>query len=265
MSDLDYRLNGVALSSANCVVTLGSTWLAAVSPVRSKLSVPGMHGTVHSPLPPVFDEREVTIKFGVGGPAYASETDRIAYLCTLPQLVLSRTVDGVTQSAVVELSSLAEDGDTVLGNVARFTAVFALPGVWWRGEARNVSLPLTGGQLLASGVCSAPLSNVVFRLPKGATSASITDPVSGTGVSFGGAPDADRYTFVDSMSLSAWRSDDGSMWDPTGDDVSASVDYPANGPLVVFQSSDGSYSLSASVTGAADSDAILAHFSPSWW
>lgn len=140
MAGVDYALNGVALDSQYCRVTLGSTLFAGVSVSRSKVSAPFRHGTIPSGFAPSFEERSVTLKVtafraGALGRADAAGLDssRLARLCTAPSLTLARRVNGQAQQAVVELASLeADDGGTVLDRLTPFTAVFAMPQVWWR-------------------------------------------------------------------------------------------------------------------------------------
>ena len=143
-----YRLNGVDLDTENTVVTIGSTFMAGIETSRTVVNVPGMHGSVPASQLPLFNERQVTIRIGIGGNEYYGDTMRVARLCSMPSTVLSRTVDGIEQEAVVELVSLQADGDETLGRCSAYTAVFALPGVWWRSPtALSMEIPLEGGEI----------------------------------------------------------------------------------------------------------------------
>lgn len=142
-----YTLNGVELDTENTVVMLGSTYLAGIETTRTVVEVPGMHGTVPACQLPLFKERQVTVRFGVAG-AYHAQTALLARLCSMPNLTLGRTIDGIRQEAAVELVSLQADGDEVVGRYASYTAVFAMPGVWWRDpDAMTMQIPLSGGDL----------------------------------------------------------------------------------------------------------------------
>lgn len=142
-----YTLNGVELDTENTVVMLGSTYLAGIETTRTVVEVPGMHGTVPACQLPLFKERQVTVRFGVAG-AYHAQTALLARLCSMPNLTLGRTIDGIRQEAAVELVSLQADGDEVVGRYASYTAVFAMPGVWWRDpDAMTMQIPLSGGAL----------------------------------------------------------------------------------------------------------------------
>ena len=107
----------------------------------------------------------------------------------------------------------------------------------------------------------APIPDAILRFPATATSATFTDPVSGTGVSWQGAAGS-GYTYLDCATLTAWRSSDPDAWD--GGAAVGGVDYPAAGPLQINPSSDGGYAVSAKVQGTTDGNLIV-HFKQSWW
>ncbi|MBW3081963.1 hypothetical protein [Bifidobacterium phasiani] len=293
MPNVDYMINGMPLDSRNCRVALGSNWLAGMSAVRTVVTVPGVSGSVPSGMPPVFDERQLTIKVGVAGPGFVEQTTRVAMLCASGRLTVSRTVDGVRQEADAELVSLQPDGDETYGRAASYTIVLAIPGVWWRspnpvdrllpakggglyppaGPADNeagywtmpLGLPDDSPSLLYTDMpygllSSAPIPDAVIRLPSGVTSADLIDPVSGTGVKWAGSA-AQQYTYVDAGRLTAWRSTAADAWD--GGTTTTGVDYPAIGPLILYPKPDGGYDMSAALTGS-DGD-IVVHYKQSWW
>ena len=308
-----YRLNGMELDTDNTAVTLGSTFLAGIETSRTVVSVPGMHGTVPANPLPLFNERQVTIRIGVGGGEYYGETMRVVRLCCTPNTVLSRTVDGIEQEAVAELVSLQADGDETLAGPAAWGGVAAGPGVgggpapahtrdvpfaggeitppvgpaitngkgWWTralGEPDNSPSALANfvtmalgpkddsPSLLYTGIPEgffgdAPIPDAILRFPATATSATFTDPVSGTGVSWQGTAGS-GYTYLDCGTLTAWRSSDTDAWD--GGTAVGGVDYPAAGPLQITPAMDGGYGLKASVTGATDG-VVAVHFRQAWW
>lgn len=312
--DCEYAINGQRLDAANCRVAVGTTWLAGISPTRDVLNVPGMHGSVPSSYPPVFDEREVTVKIGIAGEAaFLADTQRIVALCALPNVTLTRVADGITQSAQVELKSLAPDGDEVFGRVEQLTAVFALPGVWWRGvDWIQASVPLSGGRLIRGSIrlpsagywtqwegtpnnsnslladfatmwqgeandspsiltdgwskgsmSDAPIVDALVRVPASATSVSVTDPMTNTGVSWSGTR-SKPWLYLDASNLRAWESDSASAWSG-GTDKTNGIDYPANGPLQLWPDSNADYRVSAKTTGAASDATLLFRFKQSWW
>ncbi|MCH9275006.1 hypothetical protein JS533_001715 [Bifidobacterium amazonense] len=321
MAGVDFALNGIPLDSTYCRVTQGSTLFAGVSVSRNKVSAPFRHGTVPDGMPPSFEERSVTLKVSAfGHDGFHLDSARLARLCMAPMPVLSRTVNGVTQQAVVELASLeADDGGTVLDRLIPFTAVFAMPGVWWRdtttydrplaanttailwpaskrwtqsywtrwegaannsaslladfttmwmGEANNspsLLIPLADG--IQDGMFGdAPLTDLVIRCPKGVTSVTVTDPVTGSGVIWTGKADATRYTYLDCGNATAWQTDDDHQWTgPDGFvDVTGGLDYPAAGMLQCWPApTDNSYKLTTKLTGSTDG--LLAHCRRAWW
>ena len=138
----------------------------------------------------------------------------------MPNLVMSRIIDGVEQRTRVELTSLSPDDSKSHPNrFVPFTAVFAMPDVWWRSVTHEtVSLPLNGGKVMSGGSVmpsagyytfwqgvpnaspsvlstqlpyscgDAPITDMVFRFPKGVTGITVKDTVSGTGITWSGTP-----------------------------------------------------------------------------
>lgn len=307
MAGVDYALNGVALDSQYCRVTLGSTLFAGVSVSRSKVSAPFRHGTIPSGFAPSFEERSVTLKVtafraGALGRADAAGLDssRLARLCTAPSLTLGRRVNGRRQQAVVELASLeADDGGTVLDRLTPFTAVFAMPQVWWRdpvaydrpvaangtaflwpaacrwaqpywtrweGEPNNspsLLIPLESG--IPDGMFGdAPVNDLIIRLPKSVSSAAVTDPASNTGVVWQGTASAGAYTYVDVGNCLAWQSTADHQWTRSGTDVTGGLDYPAGGLLQCWPNPlDNGYRLTSKLTGSAEP--LLVHARRAWW
>ncbi|UNL65064.1 hypothetical protein [Bifidobacterium longum] len=307
MAGVDYALNGVALDSQYCRVTLGSTLFAGVSVSRSKVSAPFRHGTIPSGFAPSFEERSVTLKVtafraGALGRADAAGLDssRLARLCTAPSLTLARRVNGQAQQAVVELASLeADDGGTVLDRLTPFTAVFAMPQVWWRdpnaydrqvaanttdwlwpsavqwrqeywtrwsgtaNDSPSLLIPLSSG--IPDGMFGdAPVTDPIIRLPKGVSSASVTDPTSNTGVIWQGAANANAYTYVDVGNCLAWQSTADHQWTQAGTDVTGGLDYPAGGLLQCWPNPvDNGYRLTSKLTGSAEP--LLVHARRAWW
>lgn len=131
----------------------------------------------------------------------------------------------------------------------------------WEG-AENDSASVLYDELPEGFFGDAPIPDMVFRLPVNVTYASVTDPLSGTGVSWQGSASS-SYTYVDAGSLTAWRSTSDSAW--TGGTTVKGVDYPARGPLQAFPQMDGSYTLSAEIVGADSGATITANFKLSWW
>lgn len=218
----------------------------------------------------------------------------------------------------MELASLeADDGGTVLDRLTPFTAVFAMPQVWWRdpvaydrqmasnttdwlwpsavqwrqeywtrwsgtandstslmadfvtmwmGETNNspsLLFPLSSG--IPDGMFGdAPVNDPIIRLPKGVSSASVTDPTSNTGVVWQGAANANAYTYVDVGNCLAWQSTADHQWTQSGTDVTGGLDYPAGGLLQCWPNPlDNGYRLTSKITGSGEP--LLVHVRRAWW
>ena len=155
-----YKLNNVPLDSENCIVTVGSTLLSAISVDRTVSTVPQRHGSIHSGMTPRFSERQLSLQVCAWEPDVLGESSRLMRLCTMPNLVMSRIVDGVEQRTRVELTSLSPDDSKSHPNrFVPFTAVFAMPdvdtvsgtGITWSGTRVDTRpyLYLDAGSLTA--------------------------------------------------------------------------------------------------------------------
>lgn len=292
MESMHYQLNGVPLDTAWCHVLLGSNVVAAISSVEDVLEVSGRHGAIPSGVPPVYKSRSLTIQLAAHGrDQWWVQVQRVLMLATQPRLTLSRTVGDVVQQADVSLRSLSADSE-VVGRYSKFTLVFDLPTVFWRGAEResswidageSVLLPKPGESLLrtwwtgepnnspsilhilrcrqAGGLSTAPLTDIILRLPKGVTQATVTDVASGTGISWQGAASTSQYTYVSAETLDAWRATAADAWE--GGTPVAGVDYPPAGILAAHPMPDQSYRLNLTMSGSTAS--VEARFTQQWW
>ncbi|PJM80014.1 hypothetical protein [Bifidobacterium scaligerum] len=319
MESITHYINGVRIDESFCSIQQGSTLLAAISPNRTVTTAPGRHGSIPTGLPPVFPERTVTLNCKTFGNKYRAGLERLARMCTAPSVTLGRRFDdGPMQETAAELTSFAADDDSLHPGISvSFTAVFAMPQVWWRdpqaydrplasnataslwpaartwtqkywtrwsGEANNSTslladfvtmwmgeennstsllIPLADG--VPDGMFGdAPVTDLILRLPKGVTSATVTDPVSNTGVIWQGNANANMFTYVDCGNSQAWQSTNDHQWTKSGSDVTGGLDYPAGGMLQCWPSpTDNGYRLATKLTGSADP--LLAHVRRAWW
>lgn len=293
---VSYALNGLQLDVERFRVVVGSTWYAGVTTRRSVTTVKGRHGTVVGGMIPRFEDREATISVVAWGDDRDRTVERFLRLCTMPVLELSKTVesrDGTrTMRTRVELTSLQPDGDERPASTsARFTAVFAMPDVWWTSPERMLQqLPAEGGMLLPPAgpadneagywtmplgipddspsllytdmpdgwLSGAPITDLILRLPA-CDSATVTDPVSGTNLTWSGTKPS-GYLYLDSAGLRAWSSSSGAAW-TGGTDQTAHLDYQGE-PLEVWPAVDGSYTLDIQSTGDGEP---VASFRQAWW
>lgn len=288
-----YLINGVPLDGDNCVIEYGSDWLSPISPVVDVVTVPGVHGITVPPVPPVVGQRTLTLKIGCAGSRGWVETRRVLRLLTMPRLTLTRRVPDqlMDRCADVVLTSLAAD-DTTVGRYTRYTAVFSMtspfwrapdatliaipndgvlldasaipgPATWWEGEPNNSVSVLAPDGYPDGYMSDAPIDAMIVRVPKGVDSVSVTDPVSGTGISWSGTATS-GYLYVDPQHLRAWTSGSATAWGD-GADVTAGLDYPASGPLQIWPDAAGKYRVELTTHGVPTGQQTHIRFYRAWW
>lgn len=288
-----YLINGVPLDGDNCVIEYGSDWLSPISPVVDVVTVPGVHGIAVPPVPPVIGQRTLTMKIGCAGTAGWEETRRVLRLLTMPRLTLTRRVPDqlMDRCADVVLTSLTAD-DTTVGRYTRYTAVFSMTSPFWRApDPTLTALPDDGVLLDASAIpgpatlwegepnnsvsvlapdgypdgyqSDAPIDDMIIRVPKGVDSVSVTDPVSGTGISWSGTATS-GYLYVDPQHLRAWTAGGATAWGD-GADVTAGLDYPASGPLQIWPDASGKYRVELTTHGVPTGQQTHIRFFKAWW
>lgn len=264
--EVSYSLNGMPLDTNGFHVTVGTTWRAAITPRRTVTTVQGRHGSITPGTAPRFDEREITITALAHGTESTTMTERFLRLLTLPTLTLGKTERDLstgsirTMSARAELTSLtANDNERPYKPHERYTAVLALPDVFWQETARTIELPATGGTLLTNGNADAPLTDPIIRL-NNPTAVTITNHASGTDITWGGGTDTSKpYLFLDPANLTAWRSNTATAWD-TGTKT-APPDYTRE-PLEIWPDNDGTYTISISQNTTQKASIRI---KPAWW
>jgi len=234
---MTYAINGVA--DSRWTVLSATTWRPPVTVGGSVVAVPGRHGVIRPSLPR-FEEPTVTIQLAFNGTTSQLEAfyAELVSLLTAPGLVLTRKDDGGDRAAAARLVTITEP-EFYHGRAAIVTAVLAIPGVFFRGASTDSStIFLTSGttmEIATLAGSTAPVTDAVLRLNGPITSFSITDVVTGTGLSW--ALDnvaTGAYLYLDAGSLQAWKSTSASQWTPGGTDVTSGLDYPAAGPLQLF-------------------------------
>lgn len=287
-----YLINGVPLDGGNCVIEQGSDWLSPISPVVDVVTVPGVHGIMVPPMPPVVGQRTLTLKIGCAGTDGWAQTRRLLRLLTMPRLRLTRRIpDCPDRCADVVLTSLTAD-DTTVERYTRYTATLSMTSPFWRAAEPTLSAVPDGGVLmnaaahpgpftmwlgepnnsvsvLDTGGCAdgyasdAPVDDMIIRVPKGVDSMTLTDPTSGTGVSWSGTATS-GYLYVDPQRLRAWTAGGTGAWSG-GADVTAGLDYMAAGPLQIWPDSDGAYRVALAVHGVPADQRTYIRFFKAWW
>lgn len=288
-----YLINGVPLDGGNCVIEYGSDWLSPISPVVDVVTVPGVHGIAVPPVPPVVGQRTLTMKIGCAGTAGWEETRRVLRLLTMPRLTLTRSMPDqlMDRCASVVLTSLTAD-DTTVGRYTRYTATLSMtspfwraaeptltalpddgvlldasaipgPATWWEGEPNNSVSVLAPGGYPDGYMSDAPIDDMIIRVPKGVDAMTLTDPTSGTGISWSGKTTA-GYLYVDPKRLRAWTDGNEAAWE-SGADATAGLDYAAAGPLQIWPDADGRYRVDLATHGVPADQKTFIRFFKAWW
>ncbi len=296
----DYLINGQQLTGEHSNLIVGTTHFTNISPRINSVTVNGRNGVMLPAGPVAFDAPEITLKFITDGSGADALMHRFYRLCRLASeltRVERDTVSGLTRrmTASAVCTSCQPDGDEIPWDDHRAaTAVFQLPDVFWRGvQWQEAMLAASGGRLLPGGVSKpsgkgywtrwtglpnnspsmlfdtlpdgwlsdAPITTLVLRFGA-ATGVTISDPVSGTNLMWGGQRDASRpYLFIDVANRKAWTAANADAWSG-GTDASNGVDWSTE-PLQVWPAIDsGDYRLAIKQTGSADK--VTCRFLQSW-
>lgn len=296
----DYLINGQQLTGEHSSLIVGTTHFTSISPRINSVTVNGRNGVMLPAGPVAFDAPEITLKFITDGSGADALMHRFYRLCRLASeltRVERDTVSGLTRrmTASAVCTSCQPDGDEIPWDDHRaVTAVFQLPDVYWRGvQWQEKTLAASGGRLLPGGVpnpsgkgywtrwtglpnaspsmlfdtlpdgwlSDAPITTLVLRFGA-ATGVTISDPVSGTNLVWGGKRDASRpYLFIDVANRRAWTAANADAWSG-GTDETGGVDWTTE-PLQVWPAIDsGDYRLDIRQTGGTDK--VTCRFLQSW-
>lgn len=135
-------------------------------------------------------------------------------------------------------------------------------GYWTRWQGLPNASPSMLFDTLPDGwLSNAPITTLVLRFGA-ATGVTISDPVSGTNLMWGGKRDASRpYLFIDVANRKAWTATNADAWSG-GTDASNGVDWTTE-PLQVWPAIDsGDYRLDIRQTGGTDK--VTCRFLQSW-
>lgn len=298
---VSYSLNGQSLDSERMRVIVGTTHYTSLSPIVDTVQVSGRSGVIVGSSIPVLDAPELTVKVAAWGADSDALISRFRARCLhAAKLTLGRTEtteNGYSRSMVTRVvctSCEPDDDERPFSDLRVMTAVFQLPDVFWRGvQWQEKTLGSSGGRLLPGGVSepsgkgywtrwqglpnaspselfdilpdgwlsNAPIGMLVLRFGA-VTGVTISDPVSGTNLMWGGQRDASRpYLFVDVANRKAWTAANADAWSG-GTDASNGVDWTTE-PLQVWPAIDsGDYRLDIRQTGAADR--VTCRFLQSW-
>lgn len=237
--DITWKINGYDLDTAlGAFLTDVSVWRAPVAVRRSPITIPGVHGTIRAGLP-VYDEPQVTIapKWRAANQVDLEElVNHAQALLSQPTLTLTRVSGGVETSAAAELVSITP-GEFLVGDTATCTILLAVPGVFFRGDLITTDPAAFDTDLVdveldpQLSVSSGPIIDAIFRITGPASSVNLTDPLTGTGLSWAGTLTAGQYLYLSAKPLDARISSSSSAWMSGGTSELANLTWPAAGPL----------------------------------
>lgn len=267
-----YAIDGIADTPARAL-TMASLFSPGVTVRRQSLPLPGRHGAVPAGAV-VFQEPTLALEWELTASTWAGleeERAQLSLLLARPgDLQVTRTV-GTPCTARARLVSIGEGTTVTASPLLVVPVVLALPDVFLRGDVvTTVSYPVpsAGSAIVALGG-SAPIADAKVRVTGPATSVTVTDQTSGTGLSWTGALAAGQYLYLDAAALTARISSSGSAWDSGGTDASAGLDYPAAGPLQLWPQMNLAPSarlvvVAASGTGTSGATQFVVQARPAW-
>ena len=301
MIQIQYLIGGQSIMSDDFRLMIGTTFLPTISPRVDSVTVSGRSGVLMPAAPMVFDAPEITVKAFAKGDSAVMLMRRFYRLCSQAS-TLTRverdTATGLSRRMVTRAvcTSCEPDGDdNPWSGTSMATAVFRLSDVYWSGvQWQEATLAASGGRLLPGVVSKpsgkgywarwtglpnaspsmlfdtlpdgwlsdAPITTLVLRSGAGVTGVTVSDPVSGTNLMWGGKRDALRpYLFIDVANRKAWTSSDSAAWSG-GTDETGGIDWTTE-PLQVWPAIDsGDYRLAIKQTGGTDK--VTCRFLQSW-
>lgn len=242
MDSFTYLVAGVPDTDAR-ELTRARPFAGGVSVRRSSLDLPGRHGTTPGAGAVVFDDGKLALTWELTADTFdAVEAERLGLMAMLGapgDLIVTRRVGAVDQTAAHRLVSISDTDADSGTSMVTVTAVLSAPGVFWRGvEATSDPIAATAGTIAAEvpilAGCTAPVGDAVVRTTGPATGVTVRDLATGTGLSWVGTLALGAYVFMDAASLRAWTTTDPDAWAPSGTDVTSGLDYPTDGPLQLW-------------------------------
>lgn len=237
-----WSINGLTVADALGLHLLReTTWALNVTARQSPIEIPGEHGSVQVGLP-TYESGTVTMSALAVASSEAAVESAIAQfkaLCGSPSLVLTRTSGDVTATAAARLVSVAPADWAPGAWSVRIVAIFAIPGVFLRGPVWTSAdiaamWDLSAAELTGLSTSTAPIGDAIMRATGPCTNPYVSDPSTGTGLSYIGTVAAGQYLFLAARPLTARLSSSSADWLSGGTDVSAALTYPGAGRLQLW-------------------------------
>jgi hypothetical protein len=241
-SDFSWTVNGVPFETAfgNLFLTDATVWRPPVTVRDVSIVIPGQHGAL-APGLPVYEEPTVTLTLRsrqASQAALEEAVNQATAILAAPTLTLSRVSGALATSAVAKLKSISQD-DFTYARTARITAQYRVPGVFfrtavWTSSAIVFASALTNVEMAGLSGSTGPVVDAVVRVGGPCTNPYVTDPTTGTGISYTGTVAAGQYLYLSARPLSGRLSSSDSAWASGGTDVSGLVSFPAAGRLQLW-------------------------------
>lgn len=230
MQPSGYLVDGIDLSPIGTIQ--GTTWRPTISTARTEVTIPGRHGVYFHPRPR-FEAPQVTLHLLVEADSSVEDlwraADRVSTTLAQPVTTLTRYFGSIRHEAVAQLVSTDFDPSQLkVGHFARATAVYTIPGVFWRGVGYE-ELRVPAGESTVQVDSTAPIVDAVVSFAGSAADPMLTDLTTGTGIGLIGTPGGARV-FADAGTAQAWSGAAGN-WAPTAASMSPRLDYPGAGML----------------------------------
>lgn len=241
VGDITWKVNGIDLDTAlGAVLTDATVVRADVTTRRTEVEIPGEHGVL-SPGLPVYTAPQVLLspKWHVTSQAQLEEkVNHARALLGQPTLTLTRVSGGLETAAAARLVSISA-GDFLVGTYESILATLTVPGVFFRAAEATTpdqafDTDLTNWEVAALSGSTGPVGDATIRITGPATSVTLTDPMSGTGLSWAGSLTAGQYLFLTGRPLTARKSTSPDAWAAGGSSELANVSFPAAGRLQLF-------------------------------
>jgi len=235
-------INGLTVDAAlGLKLEQDTTWKMNVSARQTLVEIAGQHGNLNLGLP-VFDAGTVSMQalaMAASETAIEEAITQFTALCASPTLTLTRISGGVTTTATAKLVSISPTGWVPGASMVRIVALFALPGVFLRGDVWTsadlaAQTDVVAAELSGLSPSSAPIVDTTCRITGPCVNPYVSDPGTGTGLQWIGTVAAGQYLFMCAKPLSARLSSSAADWAAGGTDVSANLSYPGAGLLQLW-------------------------------
>lgn len=247
MTDFTYSIDSVDLA-VPWMLTKGTLYRPPVEVRRAEVVVPGSHGV--TPVGrPTFGPPTVTFSHFIKGTDPSDLETHVQALVGFLAVPGDRLINRVTGSysgvAVGRLVSLSEPEYTPRIWTVAIVSQFQLPGVFFRSAAVDSAamvfpgVPATPFTVDSLAGCTGPIDDSVVRVTGPATSVSVYDDETGTGVTWTGALTGSQYLFINCATWSARVSSTATDWDSGGAGASGGLDAPGVGMLSLSSTPNG--------------------------